>query len=140
MTDYMLGLQRLEEWFRVKDSKLPSEELMVFTNLKTALIESLDDERRLAGLIGPVERTERRRILDQLNRLALEHCGVAFIDFCNPSSKFAINTKSTSQGQQIVIVLGDFIKSMNVLSGQFSGPTTVEGGRSCRSTPRTRPI
>lgn len=105
MVNYLLGLQRLEKRFACQEDERLSSEFLVFANLKTALIQSLDDEKRLAGLIGPAEKAERMRVLDRLNRLAIECFGVPFIDLCNVGTESLSPATSCDSGGKKIKIL-----------------------------------
>jgi hypothetical protein len=101
MTDYMLGVRRIEKWLKIQGDDLSPDKYLTFINLKTALIESIEDEQKLGGLIGPIEKTERRRILSGLNKLALRFMGISFIDLSQPEYDFEIqDCNSIDRGEQ----------------------------------------
>lgn len=72
--DYERGLETLKE--EASHSSWYQEVLLY----EARLLSNLQDEQ----LYGPAPQTsqERQRVLDQLNRLCIQHLGVSFNDLC----------------------------------------------------------
>jgi serine/threonine protein kinase len=76
--NYERGLEQLKSALSTSNTEIQ----MVFATLEARLQSVLSDER----LHGPTEttRSERSRIMHELNRLALQHLGESFTDLCLP--------------------------------------------------------
>ena len=105
--DYEIGLKRLERLLTRIGLARSSNDFTIFADLKTGLLASVDEERRLAGL-GPIEKMERKRILRELNRLTLQRLQVPFVDLCDvdneppvpvPLSKSSKDTELSEGGR-----------------------------------------
>jgi len=77
--NYERGLEQLKNALSADDA----EARVTFATLEARLRENLDDERTYGS--NETIRSERNRIVQELNRLALRHLGVSFNDLCLPA-------------------------------------------------------
>lgn len=75
------GLNNLENALRQKGLTPDSDAYLDFVGWKRQLLQSIEDERRFAGL-DPQGKHHRERVLRELDRLALRYTRKSFVDLC----------------------------------------------------------
>lgn len=79
--NFQNGLANLENVLRKAQINPDSDVYLDFTGWKRQLLETVEEERRFAGL-SPQGQERRERILRELDRLALGYAGKSFADLC----------------------------------------------------------
>lgn len=98
--NFEIGLMNLERAIRRTLVPTNSEIYLDFVGWKRQIIESMEEERRFAGL-GPQEQQRRERALRELDRLSLDYAGRSFADLCEIKGESEILPKDFAHRAQI---------------------------------------